>query len=1216
MDAPRNLRPLLLVAAALLLSVPAFAGLTVNGLGTVTVNLTGSTLSGAVTVGSSGDKLNFSIGAPVYDAGVPAWLRAEADGSTTPANLFLTVVRVPVGSGPFNATVTLTGSDSSSATVTVTFSPGGGTGPSPLGVSPNPVGLQLTGAGQTQTPLTVSSTSVTATTFSVSTTVTTSGLALSATPPSASVVAGSPVELTLKVAVTSSTAATYSGTVRIIPAGLGEIDVPVTVTVGGCGTGALTLTYGGQSCSNVALPIVYSSDEAVPAEVNLPMQYSGTATQYQVQTLNTSSGGSWLLADRSPTVGTIADISSGLIVSLASDQVANLATGTYTGTIIILSYPDLAASATVNVTLKVNGGGSTLLGVLPDSWTTTAAQGSGAQSQNFVLTIGSGVTVGTVTDDANWLSVTQPDTSGTFTATVDPSGLTTGVYFGNIQIPYYGFLQLTVPVILTIGSEGGDGGGGGTGTQVVAPTSLSFAYQVGTGGIPPVMPQIVFIPGKLNDEFSFTAQPSWITVNPLSAALPAQVEVRVNPGGLAAQKEPYTGSITINTPNGTTSVPVSLLVTNDPVLVINPGSFFFDGVNMGSQSTLVTASDGSAVTVAATAGLNSAFITSAAITPDPANRGTKLTVSASTSGLQDGTYSGTVQVTAAGMANSPVSFPVVLAVGGGGSGEGGSLTLSSSALVFNAGVNGTASNQTLSVASGSAAAVFSASSSVSSGNWLAISPSGSGLSTPQDITVSVNPSGLPVGTYGGKIVLSAGGGTQEVPVSLVISAGSVGGNVNLDKTSLNFTWQTGSAAPAAQPVQVTSASGAAQIPFSVSSSAAWLKAASASSTTAATVQVSIVTTGLTPNTYTGTITVAPTGGTQKTVSVTLTVSAPAISVDTTPLTYLYRPGDAKPADKTVKVSGGSNASFTASATATSGNWLAVSPASGTANPANLAVSVDPSGLSAGTYNGTVVVNGTNGSSGSFTVNVTLTVMAPLPTITQFGNAASYYAGALAPGEIVSLFGKDLGPTAPAGPIVQNGFLATTVAGVQVFVSGYPAPLTYVSGGQINAVVPYEVGKLKTASVWVKFLGQTSNTMTLPVTAAAPGIFTFDGTGSGQGAILNADNNTNNGPNAPAARGKYVLVYMTGEGETSPAGATGKLTVAQPTPPLTPGPLAPVAVLIDGIPVTPYFMGEAPTFVSGLMQLNLQIPQGARSGDVPVQISVGSYTSNTVTVRVQ
>ena len=84
--------------------------------------------------------------------------------------------------------------------------------------------------------------------------------------------------------------------------------------------------------------------------------------------------------------------------------------------------------------------------------------------------------------------------------------------------------------------------------------------------------------------------------------------------------------------------------------------------------------------------------------------------------------------------------------------------------------------------------------------------------------------------------------------------------------------------------------------------------------------------------------------------------------------------------------------------------------------------------------------------------------------------------------------------------------------------------------------------------------------------------------------------------------------MTGEGQTASAGMTGKVTTVSATPPLTPRPVLSVAVLIGGQPASVPFYGEAPGLVSGVMQLNVQIPVNVPSGDVPILISVGGNTT--------
>jgi uncharacterized protein (TIGR03437 family) len=140
---------------------------------------------------------------------------------------------------------------------------------------------------------------------------------------------------------------------------------------------------------------------------------------------------------------------------------------------------------------------------------------------------------------------------------------------------------------------------------------------------------------------------------------------------------------------------------------------------------------------------------------------------------------------------------------------------------------------------------------------------------------------------------------------------------------------------------------------------------------------------------------------------------------------------------------------------------------------------------------------------------------------------------------------------------------------------------------------------------------------LTLAAAAPGLFAQNASGSGPGAILNQDNSLN-GPSHPAARGSIVQMFMTGEGQTSPQGITGKLTtVALPPPQVTPAPALPVQVFIDSEQAAYTYAGEAPGMVAGVMQLNVQIPSTVRSGDLSIQVSIGGNMSQTgITVSVQ
>jgi uncharacterized protein (TIGR03437 family) len=159
---------------------------------------------------------------------------------------------------------------------------------------------------------------------------------------------------------------------------------------------------------------------------------------------------------------------------------------------------------------------------------------------------------------------------------------------------------------------------------------------------------------------------------------------------------------------------------------------------------------------------------------------------------------------------------------------------------------------------------------------------------------------------------------------------------------------------------------------------------------------------------------------------------------------------------------------------------------------------------------------------------------PQPVVSAVANAASYSAGGVSPGEIVTVFGQSLGPASLAGLQINSGTLTDSIGGVQVFFNGYAAPMIYALAKQLSAVVPYEVAGQTSVNVVVVYQGNASAPFPVEVAAATAAIFTGDASGQGQGAILNEDYSLNTAAN-PAPRGQYVSIYGTGEGVTTPPG---------------------------------------------------------------------------------
>jgi uncharacterized protein (TIGR03437 family) len=294
-------------------------------------------------------------------------------------------------------------------------------------------------------------------------------------------------------------------------------------------------------------------------------------------------------------------------------------------------------------------------------------------------------------------------------------------------------------------------------------------------------------------------------------------------------------------------------------------------------------------------------------------------------------------------------------------------------------------------------------------------------------------------------------------------------------------------------------------------------------------------------------------------------------------------------------------------------WMTVSGASSGANSASVPLAVFPNNTGA-PLSATILVAGI-----SVTITQPAAATAPLPPLKSVVNAASYIGGTVSPGEMVTLWGTGIGPATPAYATTDpaTGKLATTIGGLQVLFNGIAAPMIYAGSTQISAVAPYEMAPAASPGVWIKYAGQTSNAFQLTSAATAPGLFTQNSSGSGPGSILNQDYSMN-GPGHPAAKGSIVMVYLTGEGQTNPPGVTGAITTATlPAPQVTPAPLLAIGVTINGQPAFCTYAGEAPGLVAGMMQLNVQIPSNAPSGNLPITVSIGGNTSqNGVTVSVE
>ncbi len=225
---------------------------------------------------------------------------------------------------------------------------------------------------------------------------------------------------------------------------------------------------------------------------------------------------------------------------------------------------------------------------------------------------------------------------------------------------------------------------------------------------------------------------------------------------------------------------------------------------------------------------------------------------------------------------------------------------------------------------------------------------------------------------------------------------------------------------------------------------------------------------------------------------------------------------------------------------------------------------------------------------------------------------------ISPGEIVTIFGADglgFAVNAQAQPDA-NGLIETQFGPTVVTFNGIPAPVLVTANNQVTVIVPFELSGATTAKVVVLNNGQTTGSATVPVAAAAPGIFTLNSsayTGSPflASPILNADGTINSSQNA-AAEASTITLYVTGVGQTSPAGvdgliAAGSSVVAQ----------LPVAVSINNENAVVTSASGVQGEVAGVIKVVVTIPAGiTTSSAVPVAVSAGNFVSPTVTIAVQ
>ncbi len=279
----------------------------------------------------------------------------------------------------------------------------------------------------------------------------------------------------------------------------------------------------------------------------------------------------------------------------------------------------------------------------------------------------------------------------------------------------------------------------------------------------------------------------------------------------------------------------------------------------------------------------------------------------------------------------------------------------------------------------------------------------------------------------------------------------------------------------------------------------------------------------------------------------------------------------------------------------------------------------PYGPVAADKSGNAVVAGTD-NAGDVILSAMSTVAGPPRLVASCVALAGYpyVSGAVAAGEVISIYGAGFGPAQGVAAQPSGGTVGSELGGVQVLIENAPAPLLYVSAAQINLVAPYLLDGRIAAHIKIVTGNGASNEVVLSVEQAAPEIFASEmsfgpspGVNMLTAAIINQDN-TVNSPAHPAHAGDTVSIYVSGTGQTDPAGVDGAIpTAAGGTPVL------PITVIVTGANAVASvtYAGWAPSLVSGVTQVNFQVPSFVPGGPgppyyVPVVVCAGGTCSDT------
>ncbi len=958
--------------------------------------------------GASNPNGNLSIGvttgSPVaytatisYGSGTTGWLTTSPSGGGTtgtaslPTTMLVTATASSLPVGTYTASIAFAGSGLTTVTVPVTLVV---SSPPTLTATPSPLTINVQPSSVNSASLTVGTSTGASVNYSI-----TSAYVSPASPAVnwltvAPSTGATPATVTVGVNPGSLPVGTYTATLTINSSTVGVTPTTVNVTMNV--TNSQIVTF-----SPTSLSFNYVGGGSIPGSQNIQLGLSpaSPAQQATVTAVPDVAGQTWLSASL---VSPSSPFITGSTYAQVSVNPSGLANGTYTGKVQInifgaVTNPTILVPVTMVVSGVTGGGsGGTATVVLSQSQFNFHALPLGGTAPDQILTLSSSNSTAlsyTVTSNTSWLTVLNGSgtTTGAVTLRVNTSGLAAGTYSGQVILSASGASNngLGIPVTLTLNS---------TNQLQTTPSGFTFNYVGQSGAFPQAQTlQVSSTTGvSLPVSATFTTQTggAWLSVSPTSVNTLNNFVVSVNSSVLQSLAVgTYTGNIALTATgaaNPTVNIPVVLNITgttgggggttNDQLVVGPSPMIFFSNTSASTQAQTfdinTLSGNGISYTLSSATQSGGSWLSLSTLSgTSPA----QVTATVNTTGLAAGTYSGTITVTSPSATNSGLQIPVNLTIS-----SATNLVTSPSGVTFVTPVGSTSLMQkfiTLSTTSGQQLPITVTTQS----NSGQLTVSTNSTTTPATVTVSLNPSGFAAGVYSGVVQVTsngAGNAPLNLPVSLIVTSGSLGGGattLTASPNTLSFTAQPFGTAPAQRTVTISSNNGSATS-FSVTSNTSWLLAGPSSGTTPGSITVGVLPSSLSAGSYSGQVTVTG-GGTTITIPVTLEVTNnPSLQVSQQSVTFNYQTGQTLPTPRPILVTTSNGSSVISSVTtntASGGNWLLAAPTS-LSTPGAFAVSLANgvvSTLAAGTYTGTVTVTASGTANSTAVINVTLNVSA-------------------------------------------------------------------------------------------------------------------------------------------------------------------------------------------------------------------------------------------------